>query len=418
MKWHREQFAVVARNCRSDGKEFLLGVRREPRAKRAQPGPLSTGDSVEKAAAPKSPEVPKVEPNNVPPPATQIQIGATPRDTTQNQIATPIAFLSESASKISLDAALPATQDAKRENAPAKTQCAIAHGQKANSSGWAEANQASRVRRTFEVSSTSSQVKGSSPRQERKVMQSKGLFPKFWNRQLGAADAPDKAPSKEVSVNTSQVSANAPTRPQSDLLSYEDIYSAAGTSPDELLRDATRRQQALNSYETSQKRQLEQFEARKAEEDARIQREMERVNAHYAERIQQNQEQVAREKEALRNWQMAKQYESQRIAEVIELCGKQSASPSTDALSSVSPSNGDTAQARTASVRPSLANKASAGLIPAPIARARAFGFRQRPRLPSQLRKNSRQDKNPACCIRSPRSPRTNASGARWLVFP
>jgi hypothetical protein len=33
---------------------------------------------------------------------------------------------------------------------------------------------------------------------------------------------------------------------------------------------------------------------------------MERVAAHYAERIQQNQDQVAGKKEALRNWQMAK----------------------------------------------------------------------------------------------------------------
>ena len=30
IKWHREQFSAVARNCRADGKEFLLGVRRAP----------------------------------------------------------------------------------------------------------------------------------------------------------------------------------------------------------------------------------------------------------------------------------------------------------------------------------------------------------------------------------------------------
>lgn len=54
---------------------------------------------------------------------------------------------------------------------------------------------------------------------------------------------------------------------------------------------------------------------------------MERVAAHYAECIQQNQDQVAGEKEALRNWQMAKPHESQRISEVIELCGKQASSP-------------------------------------------------------------------------------------------
>jgi hypothetical protein len=29
IKWHREQFPAIARNCRTDGAEFLLGVRRE-----------------------------------------------------------------------------------------------------------------------------------------------------------------------------------------------------------------------------------------------------------------------------------------------------------------------------------------------------------------------------------------------------
>ena len=67
----------------------------------------------------------------------------------------------------------------------------------------------------------------------------------------------------------------------------------AGTSTDDLLRDATRRQQALSSYDAGQQKQVEEFEARKAQEDAQIQAEMERVTAHYAERIQHNQDQVA-----------------------------------------------------------------------------------------------------------------------------
>ena len=158
------------------------------------------------------------------------------------------------------------------------------------------------------------------------------------------------------------------TGPQTDLLSYEDIYraagilsprsgygihkvvdmlnsdrirnlspdikrasvlmalDAAGTSAEDLLQDATRRQQALSSYEAAQQKQLEEFEARKAQENSRIQAEMERVTAHYAERIQHNHDQVAQEKEALHNWQIQKQYENQRISEVIELCAKPLAS--------------------------------------------------------------------------------------------
>ena len=97
---------------------------------------------------------------------------------------------------------------------------------------------------------------------------------------------------------------------------------AAGASVDDLLQDASRRQQALNSYEEGKRKQTEEFEAHKSQENAQIQAELDRLTAHYAERLQQNHDQVAQEKETLHNWQMAKQHESQRINEVIELCAK------------------------------------------------------------------------------------------------
>ncbi len=122
-----------------------------------------------------------------------------------------------------------------------------------------------------------------------------------------------------------------------------------------------RRQQALNSYEAGQQKQLEEFEARKAQENTKIQAEMDKVTAHYAERIQQNQDQVVRERESLHSWQMAKQYESQRIAEVIELCSKRPASAAASdrkpALPAASPSVGPAVNTPQAS----LVAKASAG---------------------------------------------------------
>jgi hypothetical protein len=42
---------------------------------------------------------------------------------------------------------------------------------------------------------------------------------------------------------------------------------AAGTSPDDLLKGATHRQQALHSHEAGQQKQLEEFEERKAQEN-------------------------------------------------------------------------------------------------------------------------------------------------------
>ena len=198
-------------------------------------------------------------------------------------------------------------------------------------------------------------------------MQPKRLFPHFWRRPP-AGDAPEKSMPKEAPVNKPMTNAADPARgPQSDLLSYDDIYraagimtsrsgygihkvvdmlnserirdlspdakrasvlmalDAAGTSSDDLLNDALRRQSALDSYEAGQRKQVDDFEARKNAENARVDAELEKIRAHYAERMQANRDQVTREKEALRNWQMAMQHESQRIKDVIELCGKRPA---------------------------------------------------------------------------------------------
>jgi hypothetical protein len=227
-------------------------------------------------------------------------------------------------------------------------------------------------------------------------MSSKSVFPKFWRRQQDE-DAPKHATLKEAPVNSSKVSAaEAVSGPGSDLLSYDDIYhaagimsprsgygihkvvemlnsqrirelspdikrasvlmalDAAGTSVDDVLQDASRRQQALNAYEAAQRKQLEEFEAHKSRENAQTEAEMERIRAHYAQRIQSNKDQVAREKETLRNWQMAMQHESQRIAEVIELCGKQPAP-----AAAASPASPSSSSSTSSSTPASAAEKAS-----------------------------------------------------------
>ena len=230
-------------------------------------------------------------------------------------------------------------------------------------------------------------------------MPSKSFFPNLWRRQHDSTGALETAVKTETPVNNLQTHpAESLTGSQSNLLSYDDIYHAAGilaprsgygvhkvvdmlnsdpigelskdiqrasglmaldaaaTSPDDLLKDATHRQQALNSYEAGQQKQLEEFEERKAQENTKIQAEMDRVTTHYAERIKQNNDQVVREKEALRNWQMAKQHESQRISEVIELCAKQSAAaPLNNAQSPTA------AAAPAVPAQPNLASRASAG---------------------------------------------------------
>jgi hypothetical protein len=95
---------------------------------------------------------------------------------------------------------------------------------------------------------------------------------------------------------------------------------AAGVQVDEVLQDATLRQRAINSYEAIQRKHLDEYEARKAQDNCTIQAEMERVAAEYAARISCNLDEVAREKDGFRKWQLRKQHEAQSIADAVALC--------------------------------------------------------------------------------------------------
>jgi hypothetical protein len=203
--------------------------------------------------------------------------------------------------------------------------------------------------------------------QEKEVMSTKDFFSKLYRSQesvVGSESIPPKEPAMPKSEDkAASVVAASP----GNLLSSEDIYrasgilhphskygimkivemleskhirelppdvkrasvlmalEASGTSVDEVVQDAARRQHALNAYESGQKQQFEEFEAHKTRENTRIQAELERVVAHYSERLKQNLEQVEREKEALRTWQAMKEGEFQRISEAVAVCSRQPA---------------------------------------------------------------------------------------------
>jgi len=359
VKWKREQFSATARNCRSDGKDFLLGVRRDKEQIEIKPPSKETAE----ASALATRELARDAPRDLPQLSTKAltlpkQETARKRRAAPDSILAPVPPVPVGITEAPNALCRPATRAVSESDSQSLT-----------------TPRAGPARRQ-------SQPAGAPPRRERKVMQSKGFFPYFWRKQE-ATGALEQVTPTEATMNPSHPHpAEGLTGPQTNLLSYEDIYraagilspdsgygihkvvdmlnsdrirtlspeikrasvlmalDAAGTSTDDLLRDATRRQQALSSYDAGQQKQLEEFEKRKAQESAQIQAEMERVSAHYAERIQQNQDQVAREKETLRTWQVQKRFESQRIAEVIELCAKQPAAAplSSAAAASASPS--------------------------------------------------------------------------------
>jgi hypothetical protein len=68
---------------------------------------------------------------------------------------------------------------------------------------------------------------------------------------------------------------------------------------DDVLQDAKARQDAIDSYEIEQRKQFEAQLAGKAEENAQIQAEMERVKARYTERLRRNLDGMARERQRL-----------------------------------------------------------------------------------------------------------------------
>jgi hypothetical protein len=323
IKWHREQFPAIARNCRKDGGDFLLGVWRE----------AEIASATKSAKHPASLDAKTVQTLESPADATHPNAGPA-------QTALP-----------------PPVRQAEAAHAVPKPTPALSRGQSRQPFQNAVVATPQRPR-------TETHIQGTSPRPERTVMQTKTIFPHFWRRKQDE-DAPAKSTITEAPVNKPNTPEPTPSGPRGELLNYEDIYraagimspgsgygihkvvdmlnndrirdlsndakrasvlmalDAAGISADEMLTDATRRQNALTSYETAQSKQLEDFEGRKAKENTRIEEEMEKIRMHYAERVQANLDQVAKEKEALRNWQMAMQHETQRITEVIELCSKQ-----------------------------------------------------------------------------------------------
>jgi hypothetical protein len=347
IRWQREQFSAVARNCRRDGREFLIGLRRD--AQNGTQSKNSASGKLAPAVSTKVPQSPSAAQNDHP---LLLALHAERERRRDQQNVTP----TDAVSVVS---------------APPAAKIPIPN----------------RARIDLQIESTQSAGMTSntgSPLRERKDMQPKTLFPKFWHRAKGS-DRLEPVGTREVLVNKSNGSTVEPGgTDRHEMLSYEDIYhaagimnpasgygihkvvemlnserirdlskevkrasilmalDAAGTRLDDVLADATRREDALNRYEAGKKKQMEEFESAKAREIKEVEEEMERVRAHYEERIQRNRNLVAQEKEGLRNWQMAMQHEIQRIAEVIELCEKQavgasaatSSAPTTKTLTS------------------------------------------------------------------------------------
>jgi len=177
VKWHREQFSAIARNCRSDGREFLLGVRREATPMQTSP---PTRGKPEQASTPRAPELSSVAPKE-PPPASSARVQRAPAKPagTQNEPAARGA-LPESAPACATTSAPAAIDHAPGDRAPRSRSNATSDAR--NSHTQLPTAQLPTVLQVDVIGRARSLTPNVPPPQERKAMRPKGFFPKFWRR--------------------------------------------------------------------------------------------------------------------------------------------------------------------------------------------------------------------------------------------
>jgi len=92
---------------------------------------------------------------------------------------------------------------------------------------------------------------------------------------------------------------------------------AVGAPLQDVIQDAVKRDQALDTFEHVQEQALNQLESQKEQENQQIQAEIDRVVAEHRSRIQANNDEVAKEKERFFAWRLKKQEEEQKIADTV-----------------------------------------------------------------------------------------------------
>ncbi len=92
---------------------------------------------------------------------------------------------------------------------------------------------------------------------------------------------------------------------------------AAGVKIQEVIQDAIRRDQALDGFERVRQKSVEDLEARKLEDNGKIQADMDKYAAEQKAKLQTNLNEVAKQKDDFYSWRMQKQQEEQKIADCV-----------------------------------------------------------------------------------------------------
>ncbi len=360
VRWRFEQFSGISKYCREEGSEYVVGILRE-KIEIPLPDPAQVDDTPTSAARSAKIFVPADRlqaPTQATPPAENklgqfqtMQLAVKRDQSDRNTNPTVNGILERQGREINhevyvLDRPLPV--------APTETA------------------------KQLEIAQGSTQPeKQRVVRKEKKTMTRKWQELSPWHNKQEEQDVAAKPPSEAtpaaanlVAVPPRNAAAGRAREPlvdfQAELLPVEDIYRMAGimnprrgysvrkvvemlqskhllgvsiemkraailmaldaaeVSIGQVQQDAKARQEALDSYEVQQKKQVEAEWVRKAEENVQIEEDLVRVKAHYMARISRNLEGIALEKSTFDSWMARKKQESDAMAEkTVNLCLKQ-----------------------------------------------------------------------------------------------
>jgi hypothetical protein len=378
IRWRFEQISGLVKYCRSEGTEFVVGVQRENTAIESSiRSEISHALSVKDAPAPPLPGVQEEKPAPQEPEPAEISAASNKTDTgpvtstTAAKIA-PLAAAGTTRERSTRDwkrvsrRSLAISQRTKTVESEAPTRKEISNEGKPMKRKWLDLAPWNHKNGGHSVNDT---IKDSvSPGGSRRAQHDSSIAQK-----------------DEVMTDTTQspVKTSAESAPkfstfQVELLPLEDVFraavivtprkgygvtkiiemmnsehirtlskemkraailmalDAAAISVEQIQSDAKARQEALDAYEGSQKKQAEADWTRKTEEIIQIQSELESVKAHYMARINRCTEALARDKARFNAWVTTKEQESRSMTEAVELCLKAPGSePARTALTTV-----------------------------------------------------------------------------------
>ena len=212
IRWHREQFSGVARNCRSDGREFLLGIQRD------------TGSCLAKSSGAVESAIPATEASSMGGTASQLTAPIAVRSTAE----IPQQRRGGVQENIARAAARSEHVEDNLTMARCKAEPSISPASVFEKDREVGARASAVTRPEIEASMTAhgkaSQAQSSV--KERNDMQSKGILPKFLRRQQESMPSP-VAPA-EAAANPEVHVAEGIGGRATEMLSYDDIYHAAG----------------------------------------------------------------------------------------------------------------------------------------------------------------------------------------------